>query len=668
MEAIEQHTEDPQQITTQTATTSTTTYKEPQVLDRPPHVNLATPFEKLEVHCESLMYFDNLKRNDIDLTAELEKQGWGNYFQRLHGPVYTFLVKEFWIFADCNDHCIISYVLGVKMVIIEKSIAKLLNMEKTGGKRIYNINPRAKYISQEIVPTIFKQNPEGKTSKNKELHQNLRVWLKIILGTIHHRPTSNSSDYINTDQKCVLYCLHKGLKLNLPSLLFKYLRDSVRDTRNHMKPRNYIPLGRLISDVLMEIGMVDHLIFINMMEDVTVDVGKPLNARNMKSMRVIDRVIVKPTLDTSWDALKDQRKIPHAMYIFSNIDPLEVIAHYLQDLASQGIDISDFTVDWLPEHLPNFTKRMRESSKRKSKKKTLKLGEPSVTKTHVPLDSSVSTSSTYTPSEPTISIPTPYEPHNSEQTLPYPPLQQFNLTITTLPIYEALLINEPISPPSSTPSSPPYYDLSFNADQTDIHDPSSLTLAQLQDTTTSEQALSIPETSEHTPSLSTPPSAPSLTLPTSEPPTKPSETTPIPSDPINPTSESEPTFPTLEDSFALFSESSAVKLRTLSEQFGLSDNPSEVRTHWNGFLIWMTFEVLKLKGLFEQVRNGYLRSAKERLEAPLTKEDEEKACQEVEEKARLEGEEQARKEAEEKVMDEVAAAAEAKAKAKADAE
>lgn len=145
------------------------------------------------------MDFDNLKRNGIEITAELEKQGWGNYFQRLYGLVYTFLVKEFWRFADCDDHCIVSYVLRVKMVITEKSIAKLLDMKRTGGRMIYNINPREKYISQEIVLTIFKENPEGKTSKNKELHQNLRVWLKIILGTIHHRPTSNSSDYINTD-------------------------------------------------------------------------------------------------------------------------------------------------------------------------------------------------------------------------------------------------------------------------------------------------------------------------------------------------------------------------------------------------------------------------------------------------------------------------------------
>lgn len=50
-----------------------------------------------------------------------------------------------------------------------------------------------------------------------------------------------------------------------------------------MKPRNYIPLRKLISDVLIKSGLVDHLISHNLMEDVTVDVSKPLNARNLKN-------------------------------------------------------------------------------------------------------------------------------------------------------------------------------------------------------------------------------------------------------------------------------------------------------------------------------------------------------------------------------------------------
>jgi hypothetical protein len=218
-------------------------------------------------------------------------------------------------------------------------------MEKDGGKRIYNINPRSRRVAEVINPTIFKPNTEGNPSKNKELHQNLRVWLKIILGTIHHRPASNSSDYINADQKCILYCIQKGIKIFLPALLFRYLRDSVRETRNNMKPRSYIPLGRLLSDVFIEHGLVDHLEKTKLMDDLAIDVGKPLNARNLKSMGIIKKIQVRPTLDTSWDSLKDQRKMPHGLARFFKNEPRDAVAIYLQRLLDDGVDISDFSLD-----------------------------------------------------------------------------------------------------------------------------------------------------------------------------------------------------------------------------------------------------------------------------------------------------------------------------------
>ena len=155
-----------------------------------------------------------------------------------------------------------------------------------------------------------------------------------------------------------------------------------------MKPRNYIPLGRLISDVLIKSDLVDHLISLNLMEDVIVDVGQPLSGRNLKSMSLIDKVIIKPTKDTSWEALKDQRDISNEMYLFSKIDPPEVMVCYHQDLEAQGIDLSGFSLDWLPDHPPNSMKRKREPSEKKKKKKSLKLGESSATqKKYVPLSS-----------------------------------------------------------------------------------------------------------------------------------------------------------------------------------------------------------------------------------------------------------------------------------------
>lgn len=220
------------------------------------------------------------------------------------------------------------------------------------------------------------------------------------------------------------------------------------------------------------------------------------------------------------------------------------------------MDISEFLVDWLPEHPPNFMKRMRDPSERKSKKKTLKLVETSETMLPTPLDSFVLSksypsetplnsnlkqissslpqpSSTYTPYEPTISIQTPTETQNSNPSSP--PLQQFKLTTITLPISEALLPNEPISPPSLNPSSPPYYDHSSDSEHPETIDPPSLTLAQLQAISLSNQPPFVPETSVPSPfepKIETPSESPT------EPPTEqPSETNHTSSEPFNPSSE-----------------------------------------------------------------------------------------------------------------------------------
>lgn len=65
----------------------------------------------------------------------------------------------------------------------------------------------------------------------------------------------------------------------------------------------------------------------------------------------------------------------------------------------------------------------------------------------------------------------------------------------------------------------------------------------------------------------------------------------------------------------------------------------------------MTSEAFKLKGLFEQVQNDFIREAEERLQDRLAREAEERAHREAEEKARLEEEERAREVVEKAVVE-----------------
>ncbi|XP_050885236.1 proline-rich receptor-like protein kinase PERK8 [Lathyrus oleraceus] len=276
------------------------------------------------------------------------------------------------------------------------------------------------------------------------------------------------------------------------------------------------------------------------------------------------------------------------------------------------------------------------------------------------------------------------------------------------------MLNETTSPSSSSPSSPPNYILSSDNEPSD---PQSPTLAQLQARALASQQPSqhepepevtslasaqqspppsdqpqtpppkqqtnpppeqpVPSPVEHQPSpppeQTTPPPSDIPPLPTSEDiitPPNPADTYPTPLSSPSSNPEPETAFPILEEAITLFVESSVEKIKSLSVNFGIRDDPSSVRIHLNRVIRWMTSKALKLKGLSEQVRNDFIRDAGIRLRARLDREAEEKARKEEEEEACLEEEQQIR-EAEEKVATEVAAtaaAAEAEAKAKVEAE
>ncbi|MCI41278.1 cullin-like protein, partial [Trifolium medium] len=47
--------------------------------------------------------FESLRVNDFDIEDVFIKQGWKRYFDMLNGPIYSRLVKEFWMKAEVYD-------------------------------------------------------------------------------------------------------------------------------------------------------------------------------------------------------------------------------------------------------------------------------------------------------------------------------------------------------------------------------------------------------------------------------------------------------------------------------------------------------------------------------------------------------------------------------------
>jgi hypothetical protein len=254
-------------------------------------------------------------------------------------------------------------------VITEKTIAQLLTLPHLGGKRIQGKDNKSSFVRNTINKEIFSNySPDKKEYKAKDLIPQLRTWHKIILGCINPRPSTSSSDYINANQKYMLYYLMKHERICLPSILFYYLRvlKTWTTADESKKVPNYIPFGRLLSDIFVENGLVAFLEEARFTQDLEASVGDVLNAKNLKNMGVLKTIIVDPTPESQEQVLK-KRQVVDNFPLFSKLDDPEVVAHYIMMMEEEGIDMSGFNYDDLPD-APELVELRKRSKKRKSEK------------------------------------------------------------------------------------------------------------------------------------------------------------------------------------------------------------------------------------------------------------------------------------------------------------
>lgn len=158
------------------------------------------------------------------------------------------------------------------------------------------------------------------------------------MGCIHHRPSTNSYDYINTNRKCILF-LERGFKLALPVILFKFLGNLIRETRigSTSKKGKFIFNGRLILDILVENGLVDDLMVSGLTSELVKDAGKFFWGKNLKIMGLISKVVKLDYLHIKED-ICGMGILVDNFPIFTKIDPLEVLEYYLEICNKEGID------------------------------------------------------------------------------------------------------------------------------------------------------------------------------------------------------------------------------------------------------------------------------------------------------------------------------------------
>lgn len=126
-------------------------------------ITLNTHVDELMVLCETIIDFKKLKDNGFDFSEILELQGWKYFLERLTGPVYLVLVKQFWIHVVTTKDTISSFVINRKIMVTEKSIANLISHNGC-GKRVYNVKTDARREVM-VASVIFKERTKLDESK-----------------------------------------------------------------------------------------------------------------------------------------------------------------------------------------------------------------------------------------------------------------------------------------------------------------------------------------------------------------------------------------------------------------------------------------------------------------------------------------------------------------------
>src|ERR1044072_660223 len=185
---------------------------------------------KLLCLAEHRVDFDNLSQNGFDLREEVHFQGWEKFFTRLNGPVYGALVKEFWKQADCDRHHVVSHVLGIRIISTEQTIGELFGLNHREGIKIGGRSDKEEFINSVVNKKIFidlDSTEQSSEYKPLTLMPKLRIWHRILLTCINHRPLNLYSDYLNAHHKYFRSHLQNNDKLCLPAILFLHLKESI---------------------------------------------------------------------------------------------------------------------------------------------------------------------------------------------------------------------------------------------------------------------------------------------------------------------------------------------------------------------------------------------------------------------------------------------------------
>jgi len=347
---------------------------------------------ELFVQVESPVDLLSLAHHGCDLRDIYQAQALMNYFGMLNGPTYLTLVRHFWVRAQLYDQkasklemdekvlidpslegktreemglepfrCveIRSSVLGIPVVISVDTIAGVIR-RASEGRYVFGLKNKNSSWIPIINRTLYNSSTKG---KYKDMDMRTKMLLKIQSESL--LPKGSGGDKPSMDHKVFLHFFLTRERANVPKYIFKHLINCLKDSQTIK--RNFVPYGRILSEIFHQIGVLDALKKINCFTDAQLGTvtRKIINGATMVTMKLIKK---EDHQELSTD-LKESSVISNLMDDFPPIykqDPLEVRVMFIKEfyeLTGQVIKLSDIPDEMYGGALP--IAKNRKSLKRK---------------------------------------------------------------------------------------------------------------------------------------------------------------------------------------------------------------------------------------------------------------------------------------------------------------
>jgi len=252
-----------------------------------------------------------------------------------------------------------SSVLGIPVVISVDTIVGVIR-RASEERYVYGLKNKKSSWIPIVNRTLYNSSTKG---KYKDMDMRTRMLLKIQSENL--LPKGSGGDKPSLDHKVFLHFFFTRERANVPKYIFKHLIKSLEDSQTIKK--NFVPYGRLRSEIFHQFGVLDALKNVNCFTDAQLGTvaGRIINGATLVTMKLISK---EDHQELSTE-LKESSVISNLMDDFPPIckqDPLEVRVLFIKEyyeMTGQVIKISDIPDEMYRGALPNA--RNRKSLKRK---------------------------------------------------------------------------------------------------------------------------------------------------------------------------------------------------------------------------------------------------------------------------------------------------------------